>query len=247
MGIFDAVEGFMQTSTGGLLGDLLLDERNKDFASDEAAKARHEQREMFQNRYQMTVKDLRAAGLNPILAVEGLAGSVPQMTGSNMPATKASMTSASAAAASIKQQNEQTRYIEAQKDSLRREYGFREGAFDKLKDLPETQRFMQGAALGKMVGIRPEIAGALFMGETNARGVIDDIKDAINKVKSHFKGKKLVNVKELMEVLEKDYYNKKFYDPMDYGEKYPVPVPYKKDGLWKDYLRPFDFERMQRD
>lgn len=59
----------------------------RDFSEREAGKSRAWQENMFKTRYQNTVEDMRAAGINPILAYQQGGGSVP--SGATAQTTKA--------------------------------------------------------------------------------------------------------------------------------------------------------------
>lgn len=73
MGLFDSI----LAPVGNILGDIGMTAWEMDFQSDEAHKNRNFQREMYAQRYQMTMDDLEAAGLNPVLAASLGGGTVP--------------------------------------------------------------------------------------------------------------------------------------------------------------------------
>lgn len=73
------------SALGSLAGSIFGSERDKDFASDEAHKARAFSAHMYRNRHQWEVEDLKAAGLNPILSAMGSPGTPSTSTASNTP------------------------------------------------------------------------------------------------------------------------------------------------------------------
>lgn len=203
-----------------------------DYASDEAELARHHQREMYQNRYQMTVEDLKKAGLNPMLAF----GSAPASPSGPMAAAPASsqygISSAylqNQQAKQVKQQAEIFR-IEAKKKQI--DLDLSEEAIDALSKRPNAKRYAMGAKIADLTGMSPSQAmAAVGLEETTKPGgyidkFLDYVKNLIGETKRqkyHYLGKieqKLkgkgnknkLTEKELIELLDKsikDFDNKK--------------------------------------
>lgn len=73
MGFFDSAGGDIVSAVGSLVGTSMTNQAN----SDRAAEANRFSAEQYANRYQTTVKDLMAAGLNPMLAYSQGPGTSP--------------------------------------------------------------------------------------------------------------------------------------------------------------------------
>lgn len=85
MGVFDSIGSFAKTIGGGLIGGLpgavlglgssavnhFLGQESADNANEAAQAASAEAYKRYQSRYQDTTADMRAAGLNPIMAASG--------------------------------------------------------------------------------------------------------------------------------------------------------------------------------
>nr|QJI53672.1 MAG: hypothetical protein [Cressdnaviricota sp.] len=67
--------GWLSSAIGGAVGDWIGGSISNHFQKELMAEQAAHNKEMYQNRYQWTVEDLRKAGLNPILATGGLASS----------------------------------------------------------------------------------------------------------------------------------------------------------------------------
>lgn len=71
----------MAETIGAIAGSILGSAAQAKYNMDAQEDVQDFQRKMFRERYQMTVKDMEKAGLNPMLAVSQGAGSVPSGTG----------------------------------------------------------------------------------------------------------------------------------------------------------------------
>lgn len=71
----------MAETIGAIAGSVLGSAAQAKYNMDAQEDVQDFQRKMFRERYQMTVKDMEKAGLNPMLAVSQGAGSVPSGTG----------------------------------------------------------------------------------------------------------------------------------------------------------------------
>lgn len=219
MGIFDSIDKIVGEGFSSVLGDFGLDLQRQDFASDEAAKARRETREMYQNRYKMTMDDLRNAGLNPILAADGLTGSTPSMMGSNMPSQSASITSSRRAAAEMKVSEQAARHYGMQSEQIEKDVEsksmnnwLQKKTIDLLKEDESALRVFLLSNAAKTVGIRPElmIPGGLLQNLINfGKEKLSGILDKFSKDKKKPKNLKEME-KELMESLEGDFNPKGF-------------------------------------
>lgn len=70
---------WLSDAAGGIIGDWIGYEMSGHYNRDSMDYQHRLNKEMYQNRYQWTVEDLRKAGLNPILATGGLASSGPSV------------------------------------------------------------------------------------------------------------------------------------------------------------------------
>lgn len=69
--------GSLGTTLGSLAGDWLGGEQDADNAMDRQIQAQQFSAEQYAKRYQVTMKDMEAAGMNPMLAYQGVGGSFP--------------------------------------------------------------------------------------------------------------------------------------------------------------------------
>lgn len=164
-----------------------------DYQSDEAEKARHHQREMYQTRYQMTVEDLKKAGLNPMLAF----GSAPAAAAGPMasaPATPqygiSNAMLQSKQAEQVKQQAEMFK-IEAKKKKLDLELS--QKAIDTLSKRPNGQKYAYAAKIADLTGMNPTQA-MMAMGleeTTRPGGYIDKFIGELKNLIKDWRSKKL--------------------------------------------------------
>jgi hypothetical protein len=83
MGLLDSAAGAVGSVVGGALGVYGAEQVN--MMNWKIAQAQMDfQREMYQNRYQYTMEDMRAAGLNPIFAYQSGVGSTPNGASASM-------------------------------------------------------------------------------------------------------------------------------------------------------------------
>lgn len=89
----------------GALGGLLGGGLNAGMSYLMAKDAREAQREAYQNRYQWMMKDMRKAGLNPILAYKTSPGNVGQMAAATVPSFVGAMSEGANAVTRARQAN----------------------------------------------------------------------------------------------------------------------------------------------
>lgn len=144
------------------------------------------QREMFGNRHQMEVEDLRRAGLNPILSATGNAGSVGSSASASMskpdnPVIKGMEASALSSFLSAKQQEGQTKEDEERLKGKLIEY--KENVFDHL---PPAGKFFV-AFPGASTAAMGAAGGAGYAGHKLLRAIkasrADKVGSQINSAK----------------------------------------------------------------
>lgn len=171
---FSATNSFLGSNTGSAAMSLLGKGLDMWFNHNENEQNRDLTEKLFKNKYQYTVADLKAAGLNPALAYSGLSGSSPSMSaglGSSGGLTSAKMlqkkemdlldrqiktAEASAESASAKALSDR---IDA---DLKKDFWVNMGP--NSRRMFYGQQMMGGSTAGQISGLLGQIAGAAEKG-----------------------------------------------------------------------------------
>lgn len=178
-GILDVAKGVVGGAVQGVTGvDLLgvaADAGGMAYNAAESRAARKWSEKMSSTAHQREVKDLKAAGLNPILSAGGHGASTPGSTlSSSMPQLGQSLRSGMATAASV-----QAMKANAQRSTAEASYSTNQAKaqsemYDWLDDNPGFRDLFFASKLAKEAGLPPSVFGP-GMGASSA-GTYDKIK-----------------------------------------------------------------------
>lgn len=136
--MWDAIAGI----GGGILKDFALTKYGQDFNADEAAKARRFSERMARSRYQFAVEDMRAAGLNPMLAASG--GFSPGTAGSF--SASAGVSNSTDVAGAYNATRRTTQDIEKSRQDVKQSQSTTDLIGEQIKTQKATQRNLEASS-----------------------------------------------------------------------------------------------------
>ena len=158
----------------GMIAEAAADIGTSAYALDQARREartnRDFQREMSNSAYQRAVADLKAAGLNPILAAKTGGASTPSGATAQIP-TPPSMKGMTASAMNVKQMSEGLRGQTMQNQQMAHRMELEREAMKYYRGNPDKQHALHEAIMAGIAGIRPEL-GAIsgLMRQGNVAG-----------------------------------------------------------------------------
>lgn len=162
--------GFLAAVTGaaGLGGSIFQSERERKHATEEARRQEYYQSYMSNTAYQRAVQDLKAAGLNPILAAYKGGASTPTGVAAKIPALSQALSGGmtSAVQASIGLQT--AKKMKAEADEARINAKLVKDMYEFYRSNSAVQRATQGGMLGQKAGVSSTMGAVtgLFTGDS---------------------------------------------------------------------------------
>lgn len=132
------------------------------FSASQAGKARHWQEKMYSQRYQRTMADMKAAGLNPMLAMGGNPGSVPSSPVAEMPDLGASVSRGVHSAIAARAAKVELESAKTNLEASRMSTGIQRDMVDWLRENPHYRDLFLGGLAAKTAGMSPSIFGPLL-------------------------------------------------------------------------------------
>jgi len=144
----------------GMIAEAAADIGTSAYALDQARREartnRDFQREMSNSAYQRAVKDLKLAGLNPILAAKTGGATTPSGSTAQIP-NPPSMKGITASAMNVKQMSEGVRGQEMQNQQMANRMELEKAAMQYYRKNPDKQHALHEAIMAGIAGIRPEL------------------------------------------------------------------------------------------
>lgn len=144
------------------------------FSASQAGKSRHWQEKMYNQRYQRTMADLKAAGLNPMLAMGGSPGNAPAGAMGSMPdmdlgtaINSGVHTGIAAKAAKVSLEAAKT-----QLEASRIGTGLQSDMVSWLRENSHYRDLFLAGLAAKTAGLSPSIFGPLMMSQSKGFGAL---------------------------------------------------------------------------
>lgn len=154
-------------SAGGNIGGSVISGM---FSASQAGKARHWQEKMYNQRYQRTMADLKAAGLNPMLAMGGNPGSVPSAPVAEMPDLGASVNHAVSTALTVRAARTELAQAKTNLEASRMSTGLQSDMMDWLRSNPHFRDLFLAGLAAKTAGLSPSVYGPLMATQSKGFG-----------------------------------------------------------------------------
>lgn len=131
------------------------------FNASQAAKSRHWQEKMYDQRHQREVNDLRAAGLNPILSAMNGGGSVPGGSTATMPDLGGSVSKGISTALAVKVANQELAIKDKENQDKALDLEAKKRMYEWLEKNPQYKDLFLGGLMSRTAGL-PSVAGPLM-------------------------------------------------------------------------------------
>ena len=152
------------------------------FNASQSSKARHWQEKMFDQRYQRTVNDLRAAGLNPILAVGGSPGGVPGAPTATMPDMGAAVSGALSTGIQYRMAKQELELRRQELIDRSLDVQAKVKMYDWLKKNPQYEDLMWSSMLSRTSGLHPSVFGPIMSwNSSTVASRVHDVVDWLSK------------------------------------------------------------------
>lgn len=158
MAVGAAIGSAIGTAASGIFGTLY--QANE--ARRNARAQRGWQHEMSQTAHQRQVEDLRAAGLNPILAAGGSGAQVGTGATASVPEYGSTALHAISTATQLAKTRAETRQVRARAGLDKVDLEFQNQMLKHMRNNPQLRDVLMNSMLAKKVGIRPELGASLF-------------------------------------------------------------------------------------
>lgn len=167
-------------------GDMVGSAVSGAFNASQAGKARHWQEKMYNQRYQRTMADMKAAGLNPILAAEVGAGSAGGGASATMPDMGGAVSKGISTALAVKTANQELRLRETENKDKALDLGAKQRMYDWLEKNPQYRDMFLAGLMSRAAGL-PSVAGPIL--GANSGWLKGKVTDAVDSARDFLFGK----------------------------------------------------------